>query len=538
MKKRFPRFIAAAAALFVLATGCVANARTLNIPIDAEPDSLDLARVSDALSFEMTSQVLEGLTVMSADESGNIVPVPGIAESWETSEDGLTWTFHLRDAVWSDGKPVTAQDFEYGIKRIGDPEVASPIIGNAQFIKNIEAAAKGKASADEIGVHAEDDKTLVVELAYPVPYFLSACAGNAMYPQRKDIIEKFGSSYGTEPEYFVGNGAFEIKEWIHNSAIAFEKSDSYWNKDSVKLDSFNFKIITDENARVGEFEKGDLDTVSVSTPEWIARLDSMKKYDKHVVCLPRTRYVFFNQKTKLFSNEKVRRAFSAVINREEIAKYITMGMEEAAYGWLPPSLNLDGVSFRTLAGEPVKKLISEVKDPRALLSEGLAELGMDTDPTKLEITMMVRNTWQNMGEYFQHLFNSKLGVNIHLDPVEWPVFQERNRGLDYEISFKSYGADCDDPFSMMQMWITGRMTVPTGWSCEEYDNLVREANRSMDSELRKANYIKAEQLVIESATIAPYGYATSIEYRQKDVRGIHDTVFTPVLYKDVYVESN
>lgn len=278
------------------------------------------------------------------------------------------------------------------------------------------------------------------------------------------------------------------------------------------------------------------DVVPVSTAEWVEKLDQNKDYVKKVVSLPRTEYLFFNQEVELFSNEKVRQAFSIALNREEIASEVYQGMQEPAYGWIPNSMQVDGVNFREMAGEPIQELIEENPDPKALLIEGLKELGMSEDPSQVTVQLMSRNTSQDIAEYFQYTFNTVLGVNVEIDPVEWPVFQERNRGLDYEMGFKSYGADFDDPYSMMQLWMTGVKTVPTGWSNEEYDRLMTEASQSLDKELRAKDYKEAEALVLRTATICPYAYSTDISYSKNYVKNIMEPVFSSTLYKYSYIE--
>lgn len=514
----------------------VAVEQVMSVSLDAEPDSLDLARVSDSYSFTVASQIFEGLTVVEV-ENGKEVVKPGIAKTWDMSEDGLTWTFHLRDAKWSDGVEVSAEDFEYGMKRILNPETASPISWDLSFIKNAEAAINGEKELSEVGIKVLDKKTLQIDLEYPVPYFLTSVASFASYPVRKDIVEKHGTAYGTEQDKMVFCGPFVMDEWVHNSKIGFSRNENYWDAENVKLENLNFKIISDSMAMIGEFENGTLDMIGVSEAEWIKKLSEGDKYVKQVMPLPRTQYLFFNQETKLFSNAKVRKAFSVALNREEIIKDIFQDVDKVAYGWIPSCMDLDGSNFRTLAGEPIKELIDEVKDPKALLIEGMKELGLGEDPSTITIQFMIRNTAKGFGEYLQQHYKNTLGVNLELDPVEWPVFQERNRGLDYEMGFKSYGADINDPASMMTLWMTGMKTVPTGWSNEEYDNLMKEASESLDKDVRAENFVKAERILIkDDATIVPYAYSTSTMFIQKNVRGFEQSVFLASSYKNVHKE--
>ncbi|EJP6471052.1 peptide ABC transporter substrate-binding protein [Clostridium botulinum] len=518
-------------------TSSKVSKQELNMPLEAEPDSLDLARVSDSYSALVGSQIIEGLTTVEI-ENGKEVAKPALAESWTTSKDQLKWTFKLRDAKWSDGVAVKAQDFVYGITRVLDPKTASPISSNIKFIKNAQDVIEGKKDISNAGIKAIDEKTLEITLEYPVPYFLSAAAGTAMFPLRKDVLEKHGNSYGTEAKKLVFCGPFVLDEWVHNSKLSFSKNPNYWDKGNVKLENVNMKIISEEKAIIGEFENGKLDFVNVSSAEQIKKLSENKEYTKKTVDLPRTQYIFFNQKTPIFSNTKVRQAFSVALNREEIAHDIFKDVEPAAYGWLPPSMDVDGENFRKLAGDPIKKMISETQDPKALLIKGMEEAGLGKDPSSIKIQLMCKNTSKDFAEYLQQHFKKTLGVNIIIDPVEWPVFQERNRALNYEMGYKSYGGDYSDPASMMDLWMTGKKTVPTAWSNKEYDKLIDEASKSTDKELRKKNFIKAEKILIkDNATIIPYAYSQSNTFSHKYVKNLMEPSFTAPVLKHIHIEK-
>ena len=509
--------------------------QVLRIPIDEEPDSFNVARVSDYYSAMVASQVIEGLTGIVVRD-GHEVAVPACAESWEMSEDGLTWTFRLREMKWADGEPLRASDFVYGISRVLDPATASPISGKVRFIKNAGDVLLGKKPLSELGLEAPDDRTLVVRLEHPVPYLLQSAAGTAMFPARRDVVEKFGDAYGTDADKIVGCGPFNLADWVHNSSLAFVKNPLYWDADNVKLDRLEMKIVAEESAKVGDFENGGLDLVSVYSVEWAKKLDEKGGYVKNVVAMPETKYVFFNQTVPPFSSPKVRLAFSLALDREEIHKDVSLGLDPAAWGWLPPAMGLDGENFRKLAGAPIKDLAAAHPDPKALLAEGLKELGMSEAPEGLKIVLMCHNATRDFAEYLQQAYKTRLGVDLELDPVEWPVFQERNRNLDYQMGYKSYYADFNDPSSMMDLWITGTRTIPTGWSNERYDALVREAGQSADKALRAKDYTEAERILLEEGTIAPYAYSTGFDYVHPYVKGYAAPTFTAMLYKTVSVE--
>ena len=513
--------------------------RVLRVPIDGEPDSFNVARVSDYYSALVASQVIEGLTGIVVRD-GREVAVPACAESWETSEDGLTWTFRLREMKWADGEPLRAADFVYGITRVLDPATASPISGKIRFIKNAGDVLLGKKPLSEAGVEAPDDRTLVIRLEHPVPYLLQSAAGTALFPARRDVVEKHGDAYGTDADKFVGCGPFNLEEWVHNSSLTFVKNPLYWDAANVKLDGLVMKVVAEEAAKIGDFENGGLDLTSVYSAEWAKKLDEKPQreggYVKNIVYMPETKYVFFNQTVPPFSNKKVRLAFSLALDRDEIYRDFTQGLEPAAWGWLPPAMGLDGENFRKLAGEPIRALAAAHPDPRALLAEGLKELGMGA-PEELTIPLMCYNATRDFAEYLQQAYKARLGVTLELDPVEWPVLQERNRNLDYQMSYKSYYADFNDPSSMMDLWITGTRTIPTGWSNAAYDALLQEAGQSADKALRAKNYTEAERLLLEEGTIAPYAYATGFDYLHPYVKGYAAPLFTAMLYKTVSIEK-
>ncbi len=510
--------------------------QVLRIPIDEEPDSFNVARVSDYYSAMVASQVIEGLTGIIVRD-GREVAVPACAESWETSEDGLTWTFHLREMKWADGEPLRASDFVYGISRVLDPATTSPISGKVRFIKNAGEVLLGNKPLSELGLEAPDDRTFVVHLEHPVPYLLQSAAGTAMFPARRDVVEKFGDAYGTDADKVVGCGPFNLADWVHNSSLAFVKNPLYWDADNVKLDRLEMKIVAEESAKVGDFENGGLDLTSVYSIEWAKKLDEKGGYVKNVVAMPETKYVFFNQTVPPFSNPKVRLAFSLALDREEIHRDVSLGLDPAAWGWLPPAMGLDGENFRKLAGNPIREFAEAHPDPKALLAEGLKELGMSEAPEELKIVLMCHNATRDFAEYLQQAYKTRLGVDLELDPVEWPVFQERNRNLDYQMGYKSYYADFNDPSSMMDLWITGTRTIPTGWSNERYDTLVREAGQSADKALRAKDYAEAERILLEEGTIAPYAYSTGFDYVHPYVKGYAAPTFTAMLYKTVSVEK-
>nr|WP_243122794.1 peptide ABC transporter substrate-binding protein [Haloimpatiens lingqiaonensis] len=503
----------------------------MNLNLGAEPKSLDVARSSDTISSQIFSEVYEGLTRVEQNDEGKDVIVAAGAEKWDHNEEGTMWTFHLRDYNWSDGKKVTAKDFEYSIKRTLDPNTGSNYAFLLSPIKGADEYNAGKGSKDAVGVKAVDDKTLEFTLKQPCPYFLDLTYFKLFLPQREDIVTKHGDKYGTEGNTLeVYCGPFILKEWTHNNQMILEKNDKYWDKDKVKLQKVNFKIIKDENASYNSLYTGAIDTMGVSKPEWIKKFDDTGKFENIKGFLPIAWYMGFNQKEKLFSNVNVRKAFSIGFTREDYADVITHGRHAAAYGWCPPTVQINGKDFRETVGEePVKTMSKENPDAKALLVKGLKELGMDEDPSKVTITILLSGTdqyYRTLAEYVQQMYKKTLGVNIKAEYVEWPIFQKKTDEMEYQMAIMGWQGDYNDPNTFFDMWMTGSGMSRTGWSSKKYDELVKKAMSTLDVKERTEAYKEAERILLaEDVAIAPTIYSRRNTYRYKYVKKLMSPLF-------------
>jgi oligopeptide transport system substrate-binding protein len=501
----------------------------LNIPLVAEPKSLDASKATDLYSSTILQDVMEGLTRIEQKDGKDVVKAAG-AEKWTVSPDGLTWTFTLRDNTWSDGQKVTAQQFEYGIKRTLAPETASQYSFLLFPIKGAVEYNSKKGTKDQVGVKATDEKTLVFTLAGPTPYFLDLTYFKVFQPQREDLVTKSGDKFGTEASTMAFNGPFAIKEWVHGSKVELVKNDKYWDKASVKLDKVTMKIITDESARMQELLNGGLDSGAVSKPEWIKQFNDSGKFDVIKGNDPSASYFFFNQKKAPFNNLKVRKAFSLAVTREDIVTTLYKGIADPAYGWSPPSLQIAGEDFRKKAAyEPIQDLKKENTDAKKLLVEGLTELKMDPDPAKLDLTFLSSGTSassKEFAEYFQQMFKTNLGVNMKVEYMEWAIFQKRTDEGDYQIGSMGWTGDYNDPMTMFDMWVTGAEMVPTGWTNPKYDDLIKKAGATADQAVRFQAFKDAEKILLyDDAVIAPYVYRQRNTFRRKYVKDMMAPLF-------------
>ena len=242
--------------------------QTYNVVMVADPSTLDASKGADMYSNSILNNVLEPLTRLEEDENQKNFVAPAGAASWESNEDGTVWTFKLVENTWSDGQKVTAKDYEYGIKRTISPDTASPYAFLLAPIKNAEKVSSGELGVEELGVKAIDDTTLEITLEGPTPYFLQLTYHRVMLPQREDIVAKYGDEYGTQIDKLVYNGPFVLTSWVNNSEITMIKNENYWDKDKVKLQNINFKIIQEENAIFNSLANGSIDGAVVNIPEW------------------------------------------------------------------------------------------------------------------------------------------------------------------------------------------------------------------------------------------------------------------------------
>ncbi|WP_392486669.1 peptide ABC transporter substrate-binding protein [Haloimpatiens sp. FM7315] len=501
----------------------------LNV-LSVEPKTLDLSRSSDNYSSQILGEVYEGLTRVEQIDGKDVIKPAG-AEKWEHNEDGTVWTFHLRDYNWSDGKKVSAKDFVYSLKRTLSPKTGSAYAFLLSPIKGADEYNSGKASADNLGVKAVDDKTLEFTLKQPCPYFLDLTYFKLFMPIRQDIVEKNGEKYGTEANSLgVYCGPFALKSWTHQNEMVLEKNDKYWDKDAVKLDKITFKIIKDENSMHNALYSGQLDSLGVSKPEWKKKLDQTGKFNVIKGFTPSANYTFFNQKDKLFSNANVRKAFSIGTTREDLADVIFNGLFTAAYAWVPPSLQLAGKDYRETANElPIKKLAEENPDPKELLVKGLKELGMDPDPAKLDVTFLLEGTSQwhrTYAEYCQQMYKKTLGINLKAEYVEWPIFQKRTEEGKYQMGSMAWTGDYNDPNTFFDMWLTGAAVVPTGWSNKKYDELIKKAMTIFDEKERLKDYKEAENILLhDDCVIVPTVFRNRCTYRYKYVKDLMSPLF-------------
>ncbi|MGL4731815.1 MAG: peptide ABC transporter substrate-binding protein [Clostridium sp.] len=512
----------------------------LNVFIGAEPKTLDPSKATDTISAAVLGNTMEALTRLEVDENGNDKIVPGGAESWETSEDGLTWKFKMRDMNWSDGKKVTVDDYIYGITRTLDKKTGSTYAYLLYPIKNAYAFNTGKAKAEDLGIKKVDDSTLEITLESPCSYFLELTYFKVMQPQRRDVVEKNGDKYGSETETLLFTGPYMISDWVHQNKVELVKNPEYWDKDSVKLDKVTMKIIKDESARMNELANGSLDLAGVSKPEWIKRLDETNEFEVKKGYDGTAWYIGYNFNDKYFKNAKIRKAFTYAMDREGMSKTLFRNLAEPATAWCPPGIQINGEEYRK---QVTFNFIDELKkegttDAKELLIEGLKEEGMDPDPSKHTFNYLGEGTdarSKEFGDFMQQNFKQALGVNVEVEYVEWPVFQEKTNKLQYQMAHKGWMGDYNDPNTFFDMWLSDAGMAPNGWASEKYDELIKKAGKITNQEERLKLFEQAERLLlVDEAVIGPTVFRFRNTYVRKYIKNYMSPTWGQIELKHTY----
>lgn len=530
------------------AQGGIDKDQTLNYCFISDVRSLDPSINDDTYGGMVLTDTMEALTRVEQDEKGNDVIKPAGATKWDVSPDGLTYTFHLRDFNWEDGKKVTSKDYAYSLMRTLEPATGATYVQLIDMIKGASAYNGGTGKKEDVGITTPDDNTLVITLEKPTPYFMNLTYFTLFMPQRQDMVEKNAKNYGADAGTLLSCGPFKLKEWVHDSKIVLEKNENYYDKDKVKLNTVNIKVIKEEEAEMQELYNGGLDMANVTKQDWKEKFNATGKMDLLENIEPSTSYFHFNQTAtingvKLFSNAKVRRAFSVALDRQQIVDMINDGAAVPATGWVPLRLQLNGEEFRKASGfDPVSELQKEIKDPKAYLIEGLKELGGDPDPSKYTVHYIVGNTsalGKKNAEVYQQMLQKALGVNIAIDTVESKVKRDRIKALDYELSNLAWIGDYNDPSTFMNMWYTTRPNYNTGWANKKYDELMDKASSTSDQKQRLQYFKDAEKiLVYEDATIAPTVFNKHSEFQYKYVKGVMRPTFGSICeLKYAYIEG-
>lgn len=494
----------------------------------AEPQSLDPQISEGVPGSHILRDLFEGL--VAEDKDGKIVP--GMAKSWELSEDGLTYTFHLRDAQWSNGDPVTAGDFVYAWQRGVNPATGTNYAFLLYPIVNAEAISSGKEKdLSALGAKALDDKTLEVKLNGPTPYFLGMLTHSISYPVPQKVVEKLGKTW-TRAENIVSNGPFKMEKWTPQASIELVKSDNYWDKDVVKLDKVIFYPTENQNAELKRFRAGELDWT------YEIPLDQLKFIKKELAdqfkvanYLGVYYYGFNVTKPPFKDNIALRKALAYAINRDVLVEKVTGAGEKAAYNFVVPGVDNAEPYIPAYAQLSQKERLEQAK-------KFYAEAGYSKDkPLELELRYNTSENHKKIAIAIAAMWKQALGVKVNLVNEEWKVFLQTRKQKNTQAFRAGWIGDYNDANTFLEMWLSSSGLNDTGYNSEKFDGLMKQASVEKDMAKRSQLLHEAEKDFIDSFSLMPiYHYVTKRMVSPK-VKGYTINVMDHSRSKYMYIEE-
>ncbi len=495
--------------------------------IASEPQTIDPSLNSSMDGASYILHLFEGLMKFDAADDGESKIIEGQAKKVDISEDKLTYTFHLRDDIkWSDGKDVEAKDFVYAWKRLVDPKTASDYQQFINCVLNAPEIVAGTKDISELGVKAIDSKTFEVKLIAPAAYFLDMTAGAQLVPLREDVVEG-NTEWTFQPETLISNGAFVMKEWMHDDAIKMVKNDKYYDQKNVTVNELTWKLMADQNAMLAGFKGGTLDMINDVPVDEVKNLLE----EGTLVTLPQlgTYAVVFNSEVAPFNNPKVREALSLAIDRNYICEKVVQTGVEPASAWVPsgiPSLSNDGKEsdYREEGGAyysvDADKYEDNVKKAKQLLSDA----GFP-DGKGFPVVTYLYNTsdaHQKIFEALENMWSTELGITVTGSNQDWNVFLKTRTDGDFEVCRHGWVADFQDAINFLDMWTTSSIDGNNyaRWSNKEYDKLISKSITETDSEARNKILHQAEDIFMKDAAIAPLYFYRDRNCMNKDIKGM------------------
>ncbi len=520
----------------------------LNVMLSTNVMSLDTNLATDGDSFEVIADCIDGLTQMDAEGAA----IPAIAEKWDISDDGQTYTFHLRDAKWANGDPVTAQDFVFAW-RLGvetNEEYGYMFGDGVGNVKNADAIMSGEASSDTLGITASDEKTLVVELTAPVSYFPSLMYFPAFYP----INEKFYSglaegTYGTSPETYLSNGAFILESYTPGTAsLSLKKNPDYWDAARVKLPGISYQVVGSSDNALTAFRSNTLDLVTINGSQVAsAESDASLSSKLKVTGAGYMWYLTFSQTDKnaqggKLANTNLRLAISNAIDRESIVDNYVMDGSLATYTAVPPQFAASATTGEDFSADQ-KKFADycgyDVTKAQSYLEAAKSELGVDS----FEFTMIYGNNEgdevANVAQAIKSQVEENLpGVTLNLQPMTKAERLDKMQNDNYDVALTRWGPDYADPMTYMGMWVTNNANNYGFWSNAEYDQIITDCTTGAyvtDYDARWAALYEGEELVMKEAVIAPLYTKSNANLIADGVSGVE---FHPVALNRVYKSAS
>jgi oligopeptide transport system substrate-binding protein len=487
------------------------------------PEQLDPSLVSDEVGWNLILNLFEGLTCPTPTLDDF---VPCGAESWEVSDDGKTWTFHLRGAArWSDGEPVTAHHYVYGLQRLDHPDTGAPYAALAQIFarRAVSDGAEGEtAAATTLDVLAVDDRTLRVRLVYPVPYLLQLTSMPAFFPLRQDVIEAHGRAW-VRPENMVGNGAYVLSELRPLDRIVIDANPRYWDRDSLGVKRATMFISDNEATVYRMYIAGEIDWDNAVPGSYIERLRRLRPREIMMVPTLSTRMVVLNLHRPPFDDARVRRSLSLAIDRAALVQHVSKGGDRPAGGVVPPMPEL---GYPGLPAIP-----HDAATARTLLADaGFAGGAGFPRVTFLYNTLDVN---RRIAEALQEMWSRELNIEVRIENVEWKVYNSRLDERSFDLARFQWLGDFVDPMTFLQVFQSDSGNNLSGWSDPAYDEALDRSRLMVDPAARAEVLLDAEAAMIAAQPVIPLFHVTQPQLLREGITGLEPNPLDAHLLKHV-----
>lgn len=510
--------------------GNSASGNYVNLAKENDVISMDSRYATDGMSFEMLASTIEGLESVDAD--GNIIPA--LAESYDVSEDGLTYTFHLRDAVWSNDAPVTAQDFEYAWDAtIKNPkaEYAYLFGSDGACIQNANEILAGDDSL-ELGAKALDEKTFEVKLSQKCPYFLSLMSFPVFYPVNEEFATEKGDDYALTADALLANGPFKLESWSKGNKLVLVKNEKYWDADNVKVDGMNVNIVPEASTSALDFESGNTDFTKLNS----TLVDKYKDSDSYTTVLEGYLwYLQYNFANKYLQNENLRKAISTVVDRQDLVENVLKDGSVVCGGFVPEALSTgpDGKDYRETAPEYFNIFAEDgLKAAQEYWDKAKEELGVDS--ITLSLLYEPSDPSKPAAEFIQSEIQKLDGITVEMVSQEKENRIEKQKAREFDMVLTRWGLDYADPTTYLNLMLTGNAYNYGDYSSKEYDAKMAEAAGATSDEERWKKLQEAEAILMEDVPVVGIFQVGGASLINKNVKGIENhAVGVPYIYKNL-----
>lgn len=484
------------------AAGTTSGGSSVTVAMDADLNTMDYELATDGNSFIMQSMCVSGLAMLDADGQ----PQPDLAEKWDVSEDGKTYTFHLRDGIkWSNGEPVTADDFVYGWRRLVDPDTASEynFIVSTIGVENADEVIAGEKPVEDLGVEATDDSTFVVHLTQPCGFLLGLMAFPSFFPLNQKFYEEKGDQFGVgSVDDMLYCGPYTMTDWQAGNQYTFTKNDDYWDADKVETDSVTFKFLQDTQSAMLEFQQGNIDVVKLASEQ----VDAYKNEEGFTTRL--TGYAWrldFNFEVDKLNNDDLRKAISLAIDRNSLAEDVLKDGSIAAKGFIPEQFAYgpDGKDYRETAGDLID---TDAKADEAASEYEKAKAALGGDVT-IELLYEDSEACKAVAENLQQQLQTALpGLTVTMNCKPKKTRLELSTSHQYEVMLTRWGPDYADPQTYLDLFRSTRAGYTGTYVNDEYNTLLEKAffgEDAADAEKRWADMVEAEKMLVDDCGTIP-----------------------------------